>query len=306
MLPDYVRHRRWFGAKDETIETIELARVTEMPKANDLLLAEIRVTTSGSEALYTLPLGIAWEGEQHGPFASNLAIARVRRERYVGLLTDGFALREFARSVSRAMRDNARVPTEGGELVFEALEPDRSRRRRRARMDRRRTVEQHDGAGPAGRAETAAQAGAAASIPMSRWCAIWRSGGFETVPPILGTVKRVGPGRGDAADDGAGLRLQSGRWLAVDAGRAGEAVRPTPTGASPITRNFAENLGRRLAEMHDVLARPSDDPAFAPEPMDQAATRELSRPGHGRIRQGAGPAARCRSGGTRRRRMPRS
>ena len=40
--------------------------------------------------------------------------------------------------------------------------------------------------------------------------------------------------------------------------------------------NFAANLGRRLAEMHDILARPSDDPAFAPEPMSTEDARALA------------------------------
>jgi maltose alpha-D-glucosyltransferase/alpha-amylase len=39
---------------------------------------------------------------------------------------------------------------------------------------------------------------------------------------------------------------------------------------------FAATLGRRLAEMHAVLARPSDDPAFAPEPMGEDASRRLA------------------------------
>jgi maltose alpha-D-glucosyltransferase/alpha-amylase len=33
---------------------------------------------------------------------------------------------------------------------------------------------------------------------------------------------------------------------------------------------FAAAIGRRLAEIHTVLAQPSDDPAFAPEPVDAA------------------------------------
>jgi maltose alpha-D-glucosyltransferase / alpha-amylase len=40
--------------------------------------------------------------------------------------------------------------------------------------------------------------------------------------------------------------------------------------------NFAENLGRRLAEMHEVLASPSEDPAFAPEAMSAEQARTLA------------------------------
>ncbi|WP_083988139.1 maltose alpha-D-glucosyltransferase [Croceicoccus marinus] len=274
VLPDYVRQRRWFGAKDELIETIEIARVTEMPKANDLLLAEIRVKTSGSEALYTLPLGIAWEGEQHGPFASNLAIARVRRERYVGLLTDGFALREFAWSVSRAMLDNARVPTEGGELVFEALEPDMLVPNGDPEWI---AAEQSNSTMILGQQVVLKllrklASGVHPDAEMVRYLA---KGGFEAVPPILGTVKRVD-------DDGETLLMMAQAFVYNQGDGwqwtlgALERLATDTDWSFDNYANFAENLGRRLREMHEILARPSDDPAFAPDPMDQAATRELS------------------------------
>src|SRR6185369_9354194 len=36
----------------------------------------------------------------------------------------------------------------------------------------------------------------------------------------------------------------------------------------------AGTLGRRLAELHAVLARPADDPAFDPEPATEADSRQ--------------------------------
>ena len=64
-----------------------------------------------------------------------------------------------------------------------------------------------------------------------------------------------------SADFRLGLRMD---WL----GRAVEeaALRDAPADepfAGYLT--FAAALGRRLGELHAVLARPSDDPAFAPE-----------------------------------------
>jgi maltose alpha-D-glucosyltransferase/alpha-amylase len=40
--------------------------------------------------------------------------------------------------------------------------------------------------------------------------------------------------------------------------------------------NFARNFGRRLAEMHAILAGPSADPAFAPEPLTRTDVERLS------------------------------
>jgi maltose alpha-D-glucosyltransferase/alpha-amylase len=55
--------------------------------------------------------------------------------------------------------------------------------------------------------------------------------------------------------------------------------------------NFAETLGRRLAEMHAILARPSDDPAFAPETMDAAAADRLAAEVRGDVERAIGQVA---------------
>lgn len=286
VLPDYVRQRRWFGAKDESIEEIEIARLTPMPKANDLLLAEIRVKTTGGEALDTLPFGIAWEGEQHGPFASNLAIARVRRERYVGLLTDGFALREFAVSVTRAMLDNAHVPTEGeetaegnkrdhgGEIVFEAVEPEQLTPDAEPEWI---AAEQSNSTMILGQQVVLKllrklAPGVHPDAEMVRYLA---DHGFEAVPPILGTVKRVD-------EDGETLLMIAQRFVYNQGDGwqwtlgALERLATDTDWSFTNYENFAETLGRRLRQMHDILARPSDDPAFSPEPMDRAAATQLA------------------------------
>ena len=286
VLPDYVRQRRWFGAKDERIEDIEIVRLTPMPNTNDLLLAEIRVKTTGGEALDTLPFGIAWEGEQHGPFASNLAIARVRRERYVGLLTDGFALREFAVSVTRAMLDNAHVPTEGeettehempadgGELVFEAFEPELLVPDAEPEWI---AAEQSNSTLILGRQVVLKllrklAPGVHPDAEMVRYLA---DRGYEAVPPILGTVKRVD-------EDGETLLMIAQRFVYNQGDgwqwtlHALERLATETDWSFTNYENFAENLGRRLRQMHDILDLPSDDPAFSPEPMDDAAAGQLA------------------------------
>ena len=65
----------------------------------ELLLAEIETETPGGAARWLLPLAIAWEDRQTGPLPTQLALARVRRGARVGLLTDAFALPDFANAV---------------------------------------------------------------------------------------------------------------------------------------------------------------------------------------------------------------
>ena len=100
ILPAYLAKRRWFAMKDQTLQAARLASLVALPNAElELLLAEIETETQGGTARWLLPLAIAWEDRQTGPLPTQLALARVRRGARVGLLTDAFALPEFAGGV---------------------------------------------------------------------------------------------------------------------------------------------------------------------------------------------------------------
>src|SRR5262249_28123294 len=55
---------------------------------------------------------------------------------------------------------------------------------------------------------------------------------------------------------------------------AGEASASTATEQHEDYSAIAALLGRRLGEMHEVLARPSDNPDFAPEHADAKTVRQ--------------------------------
>ena len=273
VLPDYICERRWFAGKDDAITRTRLLRLTPLPAAEDLLLGEIEVTTGAGAACYALPFGIVWEGQQHGPFASNLAIARVRRERHVGLLTDGFALPAFARSVLTGMRDGLRVPSDGGELRFSATE----------RFDLAPEAEAEWIAAEQSNSTMIVGRNAVLKLlrkiapgvhPDAEMVGHLSANGFANVAPILGTVARH-------SDNGETLLMMAQSFVYNQGdgwnwtlGLLERLASDTDWSLSNYG-NFAENLGRRLAEMHAVLARDSDDPAFAPEPMSAAAAATL-------------------------------
>ena len=266
VLPAYIAHRRWFGGKDEKIDSARVLRLTPLPAAQDLSLGEVEVTTPSGSATYTLPLGIAWEGERHGPFASNLAIARVRRGRTVGLLTDGFALAEFAQSVLAGMRDGTTVPTEGGTLQFAStdrfdLDPQAEPEWLAAEQSNSTMVIGQQAVLKLLRKVTP---GIHPDAEMVRYLA---DHGFANVPPVLGTVKRI-------EEDGTETLLMLAQAFVYNQGDgwqwtlgALERLATDTDWSFSNYENFAANLGRRLAEMHAVLARETDDQAFAPEPM---------------------------------------
>ncbi len=278
ILPDYVARRRWFAGKDVAVASARLASAVELPGAEDLVFAEIEVTTDREISTYALPLGIAWEEEASGPYAPNLALARVRRGRTVGLLTDGFAVPAFAKAVVDGLRAGRSIETAGGTIRFlpgdevdlpEPLKPEWIAAEqsnstlilgRRAVMKLLRRI----------------QPGIHPEAEMTRHL---RANGFANVPPLLGEVVRTGAdgvphtlmiAQGFVYNQGDGWQwtLEMLSRLAAEAGADG--------GDFENYESFAETLGFRLARMHALLAAPSDDPAFAPEPVGAAEAAALA------------------------------
>ncbi|QIG78881.1 maltose alpha-D-glucosyltransferase [Stakelama tenebrarum] len=278
MLPGYVAQRRWFGAKDETIRSVNFVRAVPMPEVEDLVFTTIDVTTDKGTATYTLPLGISWEGELSGPYAANLALARVRRNRYVGLLTDGFAVGSFASSVIGALRRDATVEFDGGRLRFtgtpdldvgpeaepEWLSAEQSNStmvlEQRAVLKLLRKL----------------QPGVHPDAEMVRYLT---TGGFANTPEILGEVWLEEGDRHSLVMLVQRFVYNQGDGWAWTLGmleRVASDAHPNIGDALTNYRNFACNLGSRLAEAHAILARDTYDPAFAPEPTDLGTADRLS------------------------------
>ena len=284
ILPEYISGRRWFGAKDETISAVRMVR--HAPLADDLLLAEVEVETDsagGSDfGTYALPLGIAWEGEPQGPFAPNLALARARRARHVGLLTDGFAMHKFPPAVIRAFREGARLSMNGGTLVFEPAE----------------AFDLADDAAPewlaAEQSNSTIVLGEKAVVKLLRRiqpgihpeAEVTRhltALGYPNIAPFLGEARRV-----DADGTSHTLMLAQGfvrnqgdgwRWTLDALERVATDMRELPESGNPVGlyEAFATKLGTRLAEMHAALAQSSDDPAFAPVALSRDDARALGK-----------------------------
>jgi maltose alpha-D-glucosyltransferase/alpha-amylase len=272
-LPTYVAHRRWFGAKDESIEAIRFLRATPLPAAEDLLLAEVEVATQSGSAIYTLPLGIAWEGAHNGPFASNLAIARVRRGRNVGLLTDGFALTSFARSVLTGMRDGIEVPSDGGTLHFAAtprfdIDPEAEPEWIAAEQSNSTMIVGQTAVVKLLRKVTPG------IHPDAEMVGYLADNGFANVPPILGTVKRVADGQETLLMLAQAFVYNQGDGWQWTLGALERLATDTDWSFSNY-ENFAANLGSRLAEMHAVLAKPTDNADFAPEQIGAPEAQAL-------------------------------
>ena len=284
ILPAYLAKRRWFAMKDQTLLAVRLASLIPLPQADlEILLAEIETETREGTARWLLPVAIAWEDRQAGPLPAQLALARVRRGARVGLLTDAFAVPEFASGVLAALAISAQPE----ELHFEptsrmaetVIAPD-------AEM-KWLTVEQSNSSMIVGDAAMLklfrrVSTGPHPEAEMGRYLT---EQGFANVAPLLGEVVRVDSAgeRHSLAVAQGFIRNQGDAWTWTldllmrglsDLTAGTEEAQATGAEQHEDYGAIAALLGRRLAEMHAILARDAEDPAFAPERASTEMIRE--------------------------------
>jgi maltose alpha-D-glucosyltransferase/alpha-amylase len=285
VLPAYLARRRWFAAKDRGIATAQILYAAPWPdRGDDLVLCEV-VTEykEGGSARYMLPLGIAWEDEAPTARAQQLALARVRRGRRVGFLTDGFALEAFARGLLRGLGQRTRIALKAGEIRFDPMPafdslafPDDVENRWLASEQSNSSMILHDVA--VAKLFRHVSPGINPEVEVGRRLT---EIGYAHTAPLLGEVVHIDAdgGRSTLAVLQGFLRNQGDAWrwtldylarsydefsLVADAERRAEILLGYD--------DFASAVGTRLGELHAALAIPTDDPAFAPEPATVADT----------------------------------
>jgi len=261
LLPAYLARRRWFASKDKAIESVKLARADKFAMENgEVLLAEIDVFLPGREERYQLPLGLGWDDEQPGPLVEQLAIARVQDGARLGFLTDAFALDILPLGLMAALHETAVVgevhctPTHAlaripvGEVL----------------SIRRISAEQSNSSIILGNAVIMkiirrVMLGINPEVEMVRYLT---EQGFGNTPPLLGEIARIG----DHAAPQSMIVVQKFVPNQGDAWEYTLEYLKTSGDALDDYAAFAGTLGTRLAQLHEVLAKPADDPAFNPLP----------------------------------------
>jgi maltose alpha-D-glucosyltransferase/alpha-amylase len=281
ILPAYLPKRRWFSGKQERLEQVNIAYglpLARTDRGEEVMFAEMEVEHDQKRHRYLLPLGVAWEDETSGPLAQQLALARVRRGRRVGLLTDAFALGTLPRTLLGALKAGTPLPCPDGAIEFKAS----------SRMDAVEVSKE-----PVLRYLSVEQSNSSVIIDESLVLKLIRSvhggihpeaemgrylteHGFGNAPLLLGEIVRI-------AADGTPhtlaivqnfVRNQGDGWVWTQdfLARAIEEIAVTgdvgqnKTDAFANYTRFAAAIGRRLAEMHAIFAAPSDQPDFDPEP----------------------------------------
>jgi maltose alpha-D-glucosyltransferase/alpha-amylase len=291
-FPLYLGARRWYQGKSETVERVRMAAATVIPATPvPYVLTEIEVQLRGSGTVqrYALPLGFVSEDDTTSALPHQLAMARLRRGRRVGLLTDAFALPGFVYRMLDLLREGATLPVSKllgeGELRFLPTSRMASVDYRADPEVRYLSAEQSNSSVVAGNAVIfklirRVQPGVHPEAEMTRYLT---EVGFANIAPMLGEVTRVTPdGTPHVVAVVQGFLHNQGdawEWTLATLERLVLELAMTPATGSTVAEaaeaveqfaGSARQLGRRLGEMHMALGRPSDDPAFAPRHADDA------------------------------------
>jgi maltose alpha-D-glucosyltransferase/alpha-amylase len=279
-LPTYLGKRSWFAAKDQRLISVRIACLARLPGGEpETLLAEVEVKGDGNPGRWLLPLSIVWENRRQ-PLTEALALARIQGWRRAGLLTDAFSLAEFAHRMLECLATGAQISATDGRVVFEPC----------GNAGERLTVH----AGSPVTWLSAEQSNSSLIVGDSVMLKIFRriapgqhpeaemsryltENGFKNTPCMLGEVARIGEDgeRHSLAVAQAFLANQGDAWTWTldrfhrhleDFFRNEDA----PGDECGDYKSFAAALGRRLGEMHVVLASATGNDAFSP----RRATRE--------------------------------
>jgi maltose alpha-D-glucosyltransferase / alpha-amylase len=290
VLPQFLGKRRWFASKHLHLHGVQIAYVAPVPRVGNHpqpIFSEIEadlgdVYGARHRERYFLPVGVAWDTDTGNPLPVQLALARVRRGRTVGLLTDAFTLPGFTYAILALLRQRATVPTPDGELRF--LPTDRIDTLGLGDEPEIRwlAAEQSNSSLVIGdeavlKLVRRVVAGVHPEAEMSRHLTRL---GYPNTAPLIGEVVRV-------ANDGTPHTLAIVQGFVDNQGDAWNwsldylrrviddlAVAVDVSTDAPVTENFEEavagyqaltgTIGKRLGELHVALAQASDDPAFAP------------------------------------------
>ncbi len=277
-LPRYLPKRRWFARGRLEAGSARLLYAMPLGEADAApMLAEVEVNGADGAEHYQLPLAAVPEkGAAGNDLPQQLALARLRRGRKVGLLTDAFALPAFSRLVLRLLRETSTMQGPAGELQF---------------LPQPGLLQYGDIDDEAEiRVLGVDQSNSSALIgnklllkllrrvfpgvhPEAEMGGYLSRRGFANIAPLLGEVRRI-----DALGQPHTLLLLQGylsnqgdawSWTLNQLERAmRDGLSPAVETPGPEfdvmeeLRLFAGRLGQRLGEMHQLLAEATDEPEF--------------------------------------------
>ncbi|NIL19553.1 maltose alpha-D-glucosyltransferase [Pseudomonas sp. AN3A02] len=278
-LPVWLPKRRWFASKDTAIDAVHIAYGVRFgDPQHPVLLSEIEVTSAGQVSRYQLPFGFLGEDQFTSALPQQLALARVRRVRQVGLVTDAFSLDTYIRGVIQGLQAKTVLDSTDGEIRFEPTAQLAKLELNDESEVRYLAAEQSNSSVVVGgslvlKLIRKVSAGVHPELEMGAYLT---EAGYEHISPLLGSVIRHdADGQDNLLMIAQGYLSNQGDawgWTQNNLERAirdelAEAISEQEQHYNALGElaDFAGLLGQRLGEMHQVLAAPTANKAFKPE-----------------------------------------
>ncbi|HEY9280531.1 MAG TPA: maltose alpha-D-glucosyltransferase [Eoetvoesiella sp.] len=291
VLPLYLQHQRWF-ASDQRITAAQPAYVIPLPGLNEMFLSELDVTLPQGSARYFLPVALFWS-ETLPPLPQQYALARVRRGSEMGMLTDAFSVSEFATNLLEKLRAGTEISANSaaGPVIIK-FQPEEALKT--LELPDELTIDWFHGE----QSNSSLTLGNTAILklmrrivsgihPEAEMTRQLSRAGYTNSPTLLGEIIRL-----DEQGTPHTLALlhrhisnQGDAWTWTLAYLKRTLESAVLTGESRADYNeellgyqaIAATIGRRLAQLHAVLALPCEDPAFAPQATTAAEARQWSK-----------------------------
>jgi len=278
VLPAFLMRQRWFPA-EHRIAQARVIDLTPLPggATDEYLVAELETGTGAARTRLHVPLAVAWQAAAPGDYL----LARIRRGAEVGVLADASLREGYVRALVAALRAGSAPPADGGgpgsALCFlpepglhDVQFPDDAPLRWNGGEQSNTSVAIDDLA--ILKILRRVEAGVFPEVEMSRRLT---QAGYANTPALLGEVARrdADGSMRTLAVLHAYLQHEGDAWTWTldylkraldDALLRNASVEEFDEGLSGYA-TVAGTMGRRLAELHNVLAQPCDDPAFAPQ-----------------------------------------
>jgi maltose alpha-D-glucosyltransferase/alpha-amylase len=282
VLPEFLQPRGWFKSRTPTRARLQTRALWTSPQGA-FLLAFIEVEDGHAvHEQYSLPLALAWEDEPDSGAlrTADWTLAKIRERARVGVLIDAFADPRFCIEAVKMVATQAELAMDGGKLLFESTHALRSL------IDCGLEPVDHFGGE---QTRTRVVLGESVFLKAYRRLIPGTNPDLEMTRHITATgfphvAAPVGAVRWQSSNGPPMLLLalfqyvgnQGHAWgYVLDhlERHATQLLSDTPSGEQDphaLIKAQMRTLGRRIGELHALLARPSDDAAFAPEPITDA------------------------------------
>jgi maltose alpha-D-glucosyltransferase/alpha-amylase len=304
-LPEYLPQQRWFAGKARAIKSTRIINWAPIKEPHSAwALVEVQFE-AGEPEVYQVPLALTFgaAATELRRVAPNAIIASVLSEKLDGLLHDGAQDDNVCLELLSLIENASELRTSDGPIIRGVpgkVFPEILGSAETPLAVRRSTAEQSNTSIVYGdrfilKLFRRLEPGVNPDAEIGRH--LTENTTFDRIPPFAGSIELEPAAKDDEATILTmlqGLVANEGdgwKWTIEELDRYFETSAPLPfpenanvepadplalseQAASQVARDHlgiyldaAETLGRRTAELHLALAAPSDDPAFAPEPL---------------------------------------